>query len=86
MISIDKMCVTCKYWDGDKSKALGEYDKNPISIRIKDGWPEDGRCDISYQWAEITILGNATVDFRIPAGFGCVFHSTSNSGKFEEFR
>ncbi len=66
-------CFTCKYWDGDKEKAMKQFEENPISMDLFKGWPEDGRCGIDYEWLNIDINGDACVDKTVDANFGCVY-------------
>jgi hypothetical protein len=68
-------CYQCRHWDGDKVKVQQEYEKNPISLDLFNGWPEEGGCLIEYEWASITVTGNATAHLTVPANFFCPYAS-----------
>lgn len=66
-------CATCKYWQGDKEKALKMYAENPLSMDLFKGWPDDGSCGIDYEWLNTEIHGDAIADNTVDANFGCVY-------------
>ena len=65
-------CATCKNWGGDKAKAQKMHHDNPISMDLKNGWPDYAPCYNSASFMEITIHGNAWTEHEFAAGFGCI--------------
>lgn len=74
-------CATCKYWRGDKEKAMRMYTENPVSMDLYDGWPDDGVCVIDYQWLNTEINGDAVARNTVDANFGCVHWFETTTGE-----
>ncbi len=66
-----KQCYTCKCWQGDKGKVAKQLEEYPISMDRFKGWPEEGACGIYYEWATVTVKGDAIADLAVNANFGC---------------
>jgi len=67
-------CATCSHWGGDREKIMSDFEENPKSIDLEDGWAGDGDCGKQYLWANIEIDGNASVSLNVDGSFGCVLH------------
>ena len=71
-----EICLTCKYWDGNKPEMLSIIEKSgDIAMDRFKGWPIDGHCNIDYEWINSEINGDASVWITVDANFGCVYHS-----------
>jgi len=66
-------CATCKYWQGDKEKAIKMFNENPVSMDLYKGWPNDGNCGIEYEWLNTEVSGDAAVYNTVDANFGCIY-------------
>ena len=71
-MGIQGQCYQCQHWNGDKEKAQREFDKNPVSLDLENGWPDSGRCRVLYTWGNIEIYGDASYTFEVDANFGCI--------------
>ena len=82
MREYEGLCLTCKYWKGDKEKQMHliKTDKSEAKVCMDKfkGWPTEGGCRIDYEWGEITINGDAWVKLEVSANFGCTYYETES--------
>lgn len=66
-------CATCKHWRGDKEKARQMFEENPVSMDMKNGWPNAGICSEDYDFTDVETIGDAETTVEFTANFGCVY-------------
>jgi len=64
-------CATCGYWLGDKDLSASMYKNDSQSMDLFKGYPNDGDCDVRYEWLNVDVSGFC--DITTDANFGCVY-------------
>jgi hypothetical protein len=74
-------CATCEHWEGDRAEAFRMHEENSASMKLEDGWAQDGPCKKDYEFLDVIICGDAFVEREFAANFGCVYWKPHSGAK-----